>query len=89
MNRAELQNIPGFHAGSLLAAAAHLRSIMPRKPDGLDATALIRNEGHMNGYLRAIEDLVAAATPQPPKSEKRDFQPYSAPQPQNENPNRT
>lgn len=87
MNRAELHNTPGFHPASLLAAAMYQRHNMPRKrPVATDATSLIRNEGWMNGYLDALDDLVAAASPQPEKTEKAPFQPYSQPA-ERENPN--
>lgn len=88
MTRAELHNIPGFHAQTLLAAAAFLRELIPRRPDGLDATALIRNEGRMVGYLDAVDQLMMLTVPEPPQGQKKEYQPYSAPQPQTENPNR-
>lgn len=86
MTRAELHSLQGFHPASLIAAAAYLRLTMPRNKHSGDATAIIKNEGHMNGFLDAIEALTAAASPEKPKSEKRDFQPYS--QPASENLNR-
>lgn len=90
MNRAELHAVQGFHPPSLLAAAAHLRAQIPRNRHAGDATSIIKNEGHMNGFLDAIESLIAAASPQPPQTEKKTFQPYAAPaQPQTENPNRS
>ena len=85
MTRPQLHNIPGFHADSLIAAAAHLRSTMPRQRNAGDATAIIKNEGHMNGFLDAIEALIAAASPQAPTAAKKDFQPYSQPQTENQN----
>ncbi len=87
MTRPELHSTPGFHPGSLLAAAAHLRATFPRKQVG-DATTIIQNEGRMNGYLEAIEALIAAASPLPPKGEKKEYAPYSQPahpQPENHN----
>jgi hypothetical protein len=90
MTRAELHSIQGFHAPSLIAGAQHLRTVMKRKRGG-DATAIINNEGLMNGYLDAIDDLIAAASPKPPEAEKKQFQAYAEPkppQPQTENPNR-
>lgn len=86
MTRAELHGLQGFHPASLIAAAAHLRVTMSRKRASSDPTAIINNEGRMNGYLDALDDLVAAASQQPPKPEKAAFQPYS--QPQNETPNK-
>lgn len=88
MTRAELHNTPGFHPGSLLAAAAFLRLTMPRNRLANDATAIIKNEGHMNGFLDAIEALTAAATPEKPKSEKVAPPMYSQPAMHTENPNK-
>lgn len=85
MTRPELHNTAGFHPGSLLAAAAHLRTLIPRNRNGGDATAIIKSEGRMNGYLDAIEDLIAAASPQAPASTKKEFQPYAQPQTENQN----
>jgi hypothetical protein len=88
MTRAELHSVQGFHAPTLIAAAAHLRTSMKRARS-YDATTIINNEGRMNGYLDAIEDLIAATLPEKPEAKKKDFQPYAAPaQPQPENPNR-
>lgn len=88
MTRAELHSIPGFHPASLLHAAAFLSSNIPRQKSG-DATAIIQNEGRMNGFLDCIEALISAASPQPPKVEPKPFQPYADPnQPKTENPNR-
>lgn len=87
MTRPELHATQGFHPGSLSAAAIYLLTNIPRKRGG-DATGLINNEGHMNGFLDAIEMLERAALPEPKKEEKKTFQPYSAPQTaQTENPN--
>lgn len=89
MTRTDLHSITGFHPASLLAAAAHLRTQMKRKPGSLETTTLVRNEGYMNGYLDAVDDLIAAASKQPDvPTEKKVFQPYSAPQPPNENQNK-
>lgn len=89
MTRAELHSTTGFHPASLLAAAAHLRATMSRNKHAGDATSIIKNEGHMNGYLDAIEALIASASPLPPETQKRKHQPYSQPaQPQPENQNR-
>jgi len=85
MNRAELHSTPGFHPQSLLAAALHLRATMPRQKAAGDATSIIKNEGHMNGYLDAIEALIAAASPQAPQLQKKDHQPYSQPPLENQN----
>lgn len=90
MTRAELHSFQGFHAPSLLAAAQHLRTTMVRSRAANDATAIIRNEGHMNGYLDAIEALIAAASPLPPEAKKKEYQAYAPPgqsQP-TENPNK-
>lgn len=89
MTREQLHSINGFHTGTLLAAAQHLRTTMVRSRSANDATAIIRNEGHMNGYLDAIDALIAAASPLPPEAKKKEFQPYAPPQPpQGENPNK-
>lgn len=89
MTRAELHNTTGFHAPTLLAAALHLRTSLRRLGRGTDATAIINNEGRLNGYLEAIDDLIAAASPQPPDAPKKEYQAYAPPQPQKtENPNR-
>jgi len=86
MTRTDLHNIPGFHAASLLAAATYLRAQMRPSRAVNEPTALIRSEGLMNGYLTAIEDLIASASPQAPASPKKDFQPYAQPaQPENQN----
>lgn len=79
MTRSDLHNIPGFHPASLIAAAAHLRTQLSR-PKGLtETTAIVKNEGRMNGYLDAIDDLIAAASKQPEPTPKKDFAPYSQP----------
>lgn len=88
MTREQLHSIQGFHMASLIAAAQHLRTTMSRKRGGTDPTAIINNEGRMNGYLDAIDDLIAAASPLPPEAKKKEYQPYGAPQPQTENPNK-
>lgn len=89
MNRAELHTVPGFHPPSLLAAATYLRATIPRTKHVGDATALIRNEGHMNGFLDAIDALIVAALPGNPETPKKEYQPYSQPQPpQTENQNK-
>lgn len=90
MTREQLHSSPGFHAASLIAGAQHLRTLLKRSRGG-DATAIINNEGRINGYLDAIDDLIAAASPKPPETEKKQYQPYAEPrppQPQTENPNR-
>lgn len=90
MTREQLHSTTGFHAPSLIAGAQHLRTLLKRTRGG-DATAIINNEGRINGYLDAIDDLIAAASPLPPEAKKREFQPYKDPnqtQPQTENPNR-
>lgn len=79
MTRPELHNTPGFHPASLIAAATHLAVEMPRKAVTVEPTAIIRNEGYINGYLDALKDLKAAASPQPPAGPKKEFQPYSQP----------
>ena len=86
MTREQLHSIQGFHTPSVIAAAQYLLNNMPRKPVLPEPTALIRNEGFMNGFLTAIEQLDAAARPKAPDAPKKEFQPYS--QPQTENPNR-
>jgi hypothetical protein len=89
MTREQLHSTPGFHTPTLLAAALHLRITLKRSRSGADPTAIINNEGRINGYLDAIDDLIASASPLPPEAKKKDFQPYSEPQqPQQENPNR-
>lgn len=89
MTRAELHNTQGFHVPTLLAAALHLRTMVRRNRGGADPTAIINNEGRINGYLDAIDDLIAAASPQPPDAPKKEYQAYAPPQPQKtENPNR-
>lgn len=85
MTRAELHNIPGFHASSLLAAAAHLRAELKPKKTAFEPTALIASGCETNGYLKAIEDLLAAATLQPEKTPPKTHQPYSQPQTENQN----
>lgn len=87
MTRAELHSTTGFNPATLIAAAAHLRTMVPRSKGVLDATTLIRNDGRKDGYMEAIDDLIAAASKQPEATAKKDFQPYSQPA-QNENPNR-
>jgi hypothetical protein len=87
MTKVELQGIPGFHAPTLIAAAAHLRATMPRIRGTFDATALIRNEGHMNGFLDAVDALISAASQQPTKTDRVVPAPYSQPA-QNENQNK-
>ncbi len=86
MTREQLHNTTGFHIGTIVAVTMYLRANMPRKAVLPEPTALIKNEGRMNGYLDALDDLLAAASPATPEQKKRDFQPYS--QPQTENPNR-
>lgn len=89
MTREQLHSTQGFHAATLLAAAQYLRTAINRKIPSGDATALIRNEGRINGYLDAVDDLIAAASPLPPEAKKKEYQPYALPQPpQTENPNK-
>jgi len=89
MTRAELHSIQGFHAPTLLALASYLRTHMNRHRAGSDPTAIINNEGRMNGYLDAIEDVIEATLPEKPEAKKSEFQRYAPPQqPQRENPNR-
>lgn len=89
MTREQLHSTQGFHAPTLLAAALHLRTTLKRNRGGGDPTAIINNEGRINGYLDAVDDLIAAASPLPPEAKKKEYQPYAAPQPQqNENPNK-
>lgn len=79
MNRSDLHNIPGFHPASLIAAAAYLRTQLSR-PKGLtETTAIVKNEGRMNGYLDAIDDLIAAASKLPEPAPKKEYQAYSQP----------
>lgn len=85
MTRAELHNVTGFHPASLIAAAAYLRANFPRNKHSGDATAIIKNEGHMNGVLDTIELLIAAASPQAPETTKKEFRAYSQPQTENQN----
>jgi hypothetical protein len=85
MNRAELHNTPGFHPASLLAAADYLRATIPRKVVAQEPTALIRNEGHMNGFLDAVEALIAAASPAKPDVPKKEYPIYSQPTTENQN----
>ena len=87
MTREQLHSIQGFHTATLVAAAQHLRTSMRRARAGTDPTAIINNEGRINGYLDAVDDLIAAASPLPPETKKKEYQPYAAPQPQTENPN--
>ena len=86
MTREEILNLPGFQPIFLTAAAEYLRTNIPRKRTGSDATALINNEGRLNGYLDALDDLVALSKPQRKPELKADYQPYAAPQ--SESPNR-
>jgi hypothetical protein len=79
MTREQLHSTQGFHPPSLLAAALHLRTAMSRKRGGTDPTAIINNEGRINGYLDAIDDLIAAASPKPPEAAKKEYQPYKDP----------
>ncbi len=91
MTKLQLQSLEGFHAPTLLAAALHLRTTMRRRGEGSDTTALVNNEGRINGYLEAIEALEIAASPTPPAAPKKEHQPYSQPpgfQRPNENQNR-
>ena len=85
MTREQLHGTAGFHHASLLAAAAHLRATFPRTKHAGDATSIIKNEGHMNGFLDAIEALEAAAKPKPPEADKTKFAPYSQPAESNQN----
>jgi hypothetical protein len=87
MTKLELQGITGFHAPTLIAAAAHLRATMPRKVVAAEPTAIIRNEGHMNGFLDAVDALISAASQQPTKTDRVVPAPYSQPA-QNENQNK-
>jgi hypothetical protein len=89
MTREQLHSLPGFHTPTLLAAVQHLRTTIRRNRGGIDPTAIINNEGRMNGYLDAIDDLIAAASPQPPTAPKKEYQPYAPPaQPQTETQNK-
>jgi hypothetical protein len=86
MTREQLHSTQGFHAPTLLAAALHLRTAMSRKRGGTDPTAIINNEGRINGYLDAIDDLIAAASPKPPEAPKKEYQPYAEPKQPDPNP---
>lgn len=86
MTRAELHNLQGFHAATLLAAATHLRATLPRKKQLTDTTALVNNEGWMNGYLDAIDAMINAASQQAPTTTPKTFVPYSQPATENQNP---
>lgn len=85
MTKAELHNIQGFHAPSLLAAVAHLRAELKPTKTVAEPTALIAVGSEVNGYLKAIEALLAAAVLQPDKTPPKQFQPYSQPMPENQN----
>ncbi len=80
MTRAELHNVTGFHPPSLMAVATHLRDSMARNKVAQEPTALIRNEGYLNGYLDALQDIERAAYQQAPTTAPKQHQPYSAPQ---------
>jgi hypothetical protein len=86
MTREQLHSTQGFHPPSLLAAALHLRTAMRRVGRGTDATAIINNEGRLNGYLEAIDDLIAAASPKPPEAPKKEYQAYAEPKQPDPNP---
>ncbi len=80
MTKIELHNIPGFHAPTILGAVAHLRAELKSTKTVDEPTALIRSGAEVNGYLKAIEALLAAASQQAPAPKKQDYAPYSAPQ---------
>jgi hypothetical protein len=85
MTRDELHAFPGFHAPTLLAAVAYLRAELRPVKTVAEPTALIATGSEVNGYLKAIETLIAVTQPKKPEGEKKTFQPYAQP---NENPNR-
>ncbi len=79
MTREQLHSTQGFHPASVRAAAQYLLNNMPRKPVLPEPTALIRNEGFMNGFLTAIEHLEAVTAPKVPDAPKKEFQAYAPP----------
>jgi hypothetical protein len=85
MNRAELHSTTGFHPPSLLAAATYLRAELKPSKTPMEPTAQIVSGAEVNGYLKAIEALISAASPQPPETPKKEFQPYSQPSTENQN----
>ena len=56
------------------------RNKVPQEP-----TALIRNEGYLNGYLDALQAVERAAYQEKLPEKKKDFAPYSQPQTENQN----
>lgn len=89
MTKAELHSVQGFHPATVLAASVYLREMMPRSRGGSDATALINNEGYMNGYLDAIQNLVQCLSPEKEKGTKGPQPMYTQPpQPNTQNENR-
>jgi len=85
MTREQLHNLQGFHAPTLLAAVAYLRAELKPLKTVMEPTALIATGSEVNGYLKAIEALIIAASPKAPDAPKKDFQPYSQPQTENLN----
>ena len=85
MTREQLHGTAGFHPASLLAAAAHLRALMEPHNTPMEPTAQIVNGAEVNGYLKALRALEAAAKPKPPEADKTKFAPYSQPAESNQN----
>lgn len=53
------------------AVCDFLKTNIPRPPRFADATALINNEGAMNGWINAADAIGALAEPQP--AEQKEF----------------
>jgi hypothetical protein len=71
MTRIDVQNIPGFHPATLMAAVAYLRENSNTAPASLDATVLVRNEGVMQGIHRAADMLKGIMEKEKPPGEKK------------------
>ena len=78
MNRAEVQNVPGFHVETIKAAIAFIRANVPRHNGATDPTALIRSEGKHEQNAAVCELLQSLLEPEAPKKETTTL-PYHAP----------
>jgi len=69
MTRAQIIGL-GVTPDIAKAVSDYLKTNIPRPPRFADATALINNEGAMNGWINAADAIGALASPEPTEEEK-------------------
>lgn len=68
----------GFKPEQLHALSDYLKTNIPRPPRVADPTALVNNEGAMNGFLNAADMISSLAQPAE-KAQEQEIQLYSEP----------